>query len=83
MKREALALLTLAGLAGCGGGAGMAPPPATTTPPAAMSIDFTAFTKALVADQSETATPVAVTPAQFVFRDDDNPQAFASVLPGP
>ena len=83
MKREALALVTLAGLAGCGGGSGVAPSATTAPPPAAMSVDFTAFTKALVANQSETATPVAVTPAQFVFRDDDNPEAFASVLPGP
>jgi len=83
MKRSALAPLTLACLAGCGGGsgAGMDPPPAA--PPAAMSVDFTTFTKELVANQSDTAIPVTVTASQFVFRDDDNPEAFASVLPGP
>ena len=83
MKRRALALLTLAGLAGCGGGAGIAPPATSAPPPAAMSVDFTAFTKDLLATRSDTATPVAVTPTEFVFRDDDNPEAFASVLPGP
>jgi hypothetical protein len=55
----------------------MPPPP----PPA--QVDFTVFTKSLLADQSDTTTPVAVASTKFVFNDDDNPEAFASVLVGP
>jgi hypothetical protein len=86
MKRSTGAVLMLACVAGCGGGSGsgMAPPSSATPPPTTtMSVDFTTFTKTLMANQSDTALPLAVTPTQFVFRDDDNPEAFASVLPGP
>ena len=91
MKRSAVAVLTLACLAGCGGGSGsgagtssstMAVSSASTAP-SAMSVDFTTFTKGLVANQSDTALPVAVSPAEFRFPDDENPQAFATVLAGP
>jgi hypothetical protein len=43
--------------------------------------NFTAFTKELLRIQSDSVQPVALSSAQFVFSDDDNPQAFAGVLP--
>jgi hypothetical protein len=83
VRRLAIAFAAAAGLAGCsGGGSGMAPP-APSPPAIATSVDFTAFTTALVASQPETALPEPVTPSEFVFRDDDNPAAFAAVLMGP
>jgi hypothetical protein len=65
-------------VAGCGGGS-MSEPAA---PPAQPSgINFTTFTEALLRIQSEAGQPAAVTSAQFVYPDNDNPQAFAAVLP--
>ena len=58
-------------------------PPPSAPQPSAANVDFTTFTKALMANRPETTTPVPVTPAEFVFPDDDNPVAFASVLAGP
>ena len=82
MKRS-LALLAVIGcMAGCGGGSSgttaSAPPPPPRT-----SIDFTAFTKDLLSSQSDTALPVSLSRTTFVFNDDDNPEAFASVLQVP
>jgi hypothetical protein len=55
------------------------PPPA----PPPTSVDFTVFTKDLLVSQSDTTLPVSVATTVFVFKDDDNPEAFASVLVGP
>jgi hypothetical protein len=78
MKGLLAMLLATACLAGCGGSS-MSDPAA---PPAQPSgINFTAFTKQLLRIQSDSAQPSPVTTAQFEFPDDDNPQAFAAVLP--
>lgn len=77
---RALLAMVLAGacLSACGGSS-MSEPAA---PPAQPSgINFTAFTEKLLRIQSDTAQPTPVTTAQFTFPDNDNPQAFAGVLP--
>lgn len=83
MRRRILplaALAALAALSGCGGESMGGATPAAPAAPAAT--DFTAFVLDLLKSQSDTAEPVAVNPAQFVFRDDDNPAAFAAALGG-
>lgn len=85
MKRVVPLLVATACLAACGG-AGTSMPtaqaPVAVAPTPPTGVDFTAFTKAVVSGQSDTAMPVAVTAAEFVFPDNDNPTAFAAVLPG-
>ncbi|HEY0767955.1 MAG TPA: hypothetical protein VGD47_08350 [Steroidobacteraceae bacterium] len=83
MSRLVALLLASACLAGCGGGTtSTTAPPAAATPPASpTSVDFTAFTKELLSNQSDSAEPVPVTATQFLFPDNDNPTAFADVLP--
>lgn len=78
MKGLLAMLLATACLAACDGTSMTAP----AAPPAQPSgIDFTAFTKQLLRIQSDSAQPSRVTTAQFEFPDNDNPQAFAAVLP--
>ena len=78
MRALLLMAVAAATVAGCGGGSAAAP----AAPPARPSgINFTTFTKSMLRIQSDSVQPTAVTSAQFVFPDDDNPQAFASVLP--
>lgn len=80
MTRWLLPLAALAALSACGGDSMGGATPAAPAAPAAT--DFTAFVLDLLKSQSDTAEPVAVNAAQFVFRDDDNPAAFASALGG-
>jgi hypothetical protein len=77
---RALLAMMLAGacLSACGGSS-MSEPVAPPAQPSA--INFTAFTEKLLGVQSDTAQPTPVTTAQFTFPDNDNPQAFAGVLP--
>jgi hypothetical protein len=92
MKRITLptlgaAIIATAAVSGCGGGDSMSSSMPASQPPMSQAmpppvIDFTAFVKALLADRSETAAPMAVNPGQFAFPDDDNPGAFSTVLPG-
>jgi hypothetical protein len=71
-------LAVTAALAACDGSSMGTP----ASPPAQPSqVNFTAFTKGLLAIHSDAAQPTPVTTAQFVFPDNDNTQAFASVLP--
>jgi hypothetical protein len=78
MKGLLAMLLATACLAACDGTSMTAP----AAPPAQPSgINFTAFTKQLLRIQSDSAQPSPVTTAQFEFPDNDNPQAFAAVLP--
>jgi hypothetical protein len=88
--RAAVAALAAAGLLSACGGASMSEAasaaPAqgsaqSTAPTQASGMNFTAFTEQLLHTQSDSAQPLAVTVAQFVFPDNDNPQAFAAVLP--
>lgn len=80
MRRWILPLAALAVLSACGGDSMGGATPAAPAAPAAT--DFTAFVLELLKSQSDTAEPVAVNAAQFVFRDDDNPAAFATALGG-
>ena len=82
MRRVAALVALVGAVAGCGGGS-YGPAPQAGTPPPPASVDFTTYTKELLASQSDSALPNAVSVAQFTFHDDDNPDAFASVLPGP
>jgi ABC-type glycerol-3-phosphate transport system substrate-binding protein len=82
MKSLIAMLLATAALAGCGGSSMSESAPApTATPARPATMNFTVFTKELLTTQSDTAQPTAVTTAQFEFPDDENPRAFASVLP--
>jgi len=92
MKRLAPSLLVAACLAACGGGASSpvqstSMPTSTPTPsPASVTgstVNFTAFTKEILAVRSEDAAPVPVPVAALVYPDNDNPAAFAAVLSGP
>ena len=77
MRRLLTTVLAAAALAACDGSS-------TSVAPAAMpaaGVNFTVFTEELVRSKSDTAQPVEVNGVQFVFPDDDNPQAFAGVLP--
>jgi hypothetical protein len=80
VTRWLLPLAALAALSACGGDSMGGATPAAPAAPAAT--DFTAFVLDLLKSQSDTAEPVAVNAAQFVFRDDDNPAAFATALGG-
>jgi ABC-type glycerol-3-phosphate transport system substrate-binding protein len=71
-------LLVAAGVSGCGGESMAAP---TSTPTQTSAVNFTSFTEKLLQIHSDSAQPTAVTNAQFEFPDNDNPQAFAAVLP--
>jgi len=83
VTRWLLPLAALAALSACGGDSMGGATPATPAAPAApAATDFTAFVLDLLKSQSDTAEPVAVNAAQFVFRDDDNPAAFATALGG-
>jgi hypothetical protein len=78
MKGLLAMLLATACLTACDGTSMTAP----AAPPAQPSgINFTAFTKQLLRIQSDSAQPSPLTTAQFEFPDNDNPQAFAAVLP--
>jgi len=77
MRRLIATALATAVLAACDGSS---TPVAPAAGPAS-GVNFTVFTEELVGSKSHTAQPVAVDGVQFVFPDDDNPQAFAGVLP--
>ncbi len=79
MRRLLATALAAAVLAACDGSSTTVAPAAAAPHPS--SINFTVFTETLVRSKSDTAQPVPVDAAQFVFPDDDNPQAFAGVLP--
>ncbi len=78
MKALLATLLASACLAGCSGGS-TSPPAASAAQPS--GVNFTAFTKQLLRSDSDSTQPTPVTSTQFEFPDDDNPQAFADVLP--
>jgi len=72
-----------AGCGGGGGGGGDDPPPAAMTPPpAATPANFTTFVVAQYQPgaTTETATPALVDGATFTFTDDNNPNAFDTVI---
>ena len=71
-------LLASACLAACNGSSMSEPAPA---PAQTAGVNFTSFTEKLLRIQSDSAQPTPVTTAQFEFPDNDNPQAFAAVLP--
>ena len=79
MKRLIAMSLALASLAACDGSSTTAPHSAPPAQP--QGVNFTAFTLQLLGSPSDSAPPVSVGSTQFVFPDDDNPQAFAAVLP--
>ena len=84
MNRVVPLLVATACLAACGGGtpSTQAPAPVAVTPPPVANVNFTAFTKNVLTVKSETAVPVTISAAEFAFPDNDNPSAFATVLPG-
>ena len=83
MNRVIPLLVAAACLAACGGTSSTTARAPTVVAPPPMSVNFTAFLTTLVPTHSETAAPVSITNAEFVFTDDNNPGAFASVLSGP
>ena len=83
MRRVVAAIAVVGAVVGCGGGGSHGQAPPAGTPPPAAAVDFTSFTKELLTSQSDSALATAVPAARFTFQDDDNPDAYASVLPGP
>lgn len=76
MKRKILWMMgTALVLGGCGGGSQelMQRPNSTTL--------FTTLVKQVLAASADTAVPTAVANLNISFADDENPQAFADVLP--
>ncbi len=47
---------------------------------APVAINYTAFVKAQLATSGDTRDPVAINDTRFIFRDQDNPDAYNSVL---
>ena len=84
--RWVVPVLTAACLAACGGGdmsdSGTMNADSNMNPPIPTAkINFTTFTEKLISSQSETEEPLAVAPTDFYFPDDENPAAFAAVVP--
>ena len=64
---------------GCSGGSDYRQ--GTVSPPPSATTDFSAFVSAqYLTPPSETATPENVETTNFTFADDDNPNAFDSVV---
>ena len=79
MKAILVAILAAALLNACSGGSSdTMQPPATAQP---TSVNFTSFVKTIVVEHSDVAIPLEVKTVTFVFTDDENPAAFAEVLP--
>jgi hypothetical protein len=69
--------------AGCSGSNyGRRPAPSTPPPPGATTVDFSNFVVAQYQPSAtnETRAPVQVESTNFTFADDDNPNAFDSLL---
>jgi outer membrane PBP1 activator LpoA protein len=81
MRRLILPLLATACLSACGGDS-MSGTTQSMPPAQPMAVDFTAFSVQLLKSESDTAQPLTVNAAQFVFPDNDNLSAFAAVLSG-
>ncbi|MEO6065890.1 MAG: hypothetical protein ABIP49_08960 [Lysobacterales bacterium] len=87
--RYALVLTAALALQACSGGNNnnSSPPPVppavppATPPPAVTPTAFTAFVLGLIAQTSDTATPVDINAIEFTFSED--PNAFNGVLGGP
>ena len=84
--RWVVPVLAAACLAACGGGdmsdsSTMNAESNTNPPTPTAKINFTTFTEKLISSQSETEEPLAVAPTDFYFPDDENPAAFAAVVP--
>jgi hypothetical protein len=47
---------------------------------APVAINYTAFVKAQLATTGDTRDPVAINDTRFIFRDQDNPDAYNNVL---
>jgi ABC-type glycerol-3-phosphate transport system substrate-binding protein len=78
-QMRALALIgAVAVIAGCGGGSSSSyeTPPVATQP-----ASFTSWSKQEVFAKAETATPTETEPLMFNFDGDDNPDAYAELLP--
>lgn len=86
LKLASAMLVLGCAVAGCGGGGKGASPspspsPSPETPaPAPTSVDFTAFSKSIMA-AGEQASPSEVESVTFKFDDDDNPAAYDDLLP--
>ena len=85
MNRSLVIVVMSACLAACSGGASMSdshPSAVSAASATTDNVDFTEFTKTLVASRPDTTDPVPVASNEFVFPDNDNPTAFAAVLTG-
>lgn len=85
MKKILAAIPAAALMVACGGGssqtmqpAAVVPPPEVTQP---MSVNFTSFVKTMVVEHSNAVAPLDISKVSFAFTDDENPTAFADVLP--
>lgn len=71
IRNAAVLLIAMGVLSACGGGGGGGPAPAT---------NYTSFVKGLLANTSDTASPVSVNNRDFSFSDKNNPNAYGSVV---
>ena len=78
VRNAAVLLIAMGVLTACGGGGG-----GTSPTPTASANDFTSFVTGLLADTSDTASPVSVNNRQFTFSDEDNPGAYKGVVSAP
>ena len=83
---SSLALAAALAAAGCGGGGGdqmYAPTVPTPTPPTSTPVaeSFTNWSKTGVFAQPENAAPIAMDTLVFSFDGDENPNAYAELLP--
>ena len=72
--RYAVLLIAVGALSACGGGGGHSPAPS------ASATDYTSFVKGLFANTSDTASPASVNDRDFSFSDENNPDAYSSVV---
>lgn len=74
IRNAAVLLIAMGTLTACGGGGGHSPAPT------ASATNYTSFVKGLFANTSDTASPASVNDRQFSFTDEDNPDAYSSVV---
>lgn len=75
-----LAMAASITVAGCDGSSSRSPPP---PPPPPTTVDFTSFVIDQFAATADDTESEPVDDTDFAFNDQDNPDAFSELLPGP
>ncbi|MDP9199003.1 MAG: hypothetical protein M3O07_07300 [Pseudomonadota bacterium] len=77
-----LAMAASITVAGCDGSSSRSPPPPPPPPPPT-TVDFTSFVIDQFAATADDTESEPVDDTDFAFNDQDNPDAFSELLPGP